>query len=114
MPYSAPSLCTYPGCRELGAHSHRPGYDKARGSAAKRGYDRYHRRWRTVILARDPLCVVCKAKGLIVSSTDADHIIPLSRGGARFSIENGQGLCAFHHGMKTATEDGGFGHPGKR
>lgn len=76
----------------------------ARGTAASRGYDAKHRRWRRLILARDPLCQRCLAKNLVVPATVADHIIPLRHGGARFDLANGQALCRACHAVKTAED----------
>lgn len=48
------------------------------------------------------------------AATHTDHIVPhkgnwtLFCGGTDY--DNLQGLCARHHSMKTAAEDGGFGH----
>lgn len=88
-------------------------YDRSRGKTAERGYGAQHRKWRAMVLARDPVCVdpygVHAERGEVVASTVADHIVPIRRGGARFDLANGQGLCASCHGVKTAREDGGFG-----
>jgi 5-methylcytosine-specific restriction endonuclease McrA len=56
-----------------------------------------------MILARDPLCkiaVLCDGTAL---STEADHIIPLSRGGDD-GMSNLQGACHRCHSHKTASE----------
>ena len=70
-----------------------------RPSAASRGYDANHRRWRSMVLSRDPICRLCERE----PSTEADHIVPLSHGGG-WSLENGQGLCKTCHSRKTARE----------
>lgn len=79
--------------------------DQRRGSAASRGYDKWHRKWRQVVLARDPVCAnpYGHHQGLVVPATVADHIVPLSKGGT-WALSNGQGLCARCHGAKTAQE----------
>ena len=59
-----------------------------------------YRRWRTMVLARHPLCT-CGA-----IATEADHIIPLSQGGG-WSLENGSGLCKACHSRKTLRETRG-------
>jgi len=74
-----------------------------RPSPAVRGYGARHQKWREIILARDPLCVICLAEGRTVPSKVADHIIPLSQGGD-WTPENGQGLCESCHNRKTAKE----------
>jgi 5-methylcytosine-specific restriction endonuclease McrA len=38
---------------------------------------------------------------VLVPSTEADHVIPISQGGARFDAGNGQGLCKACHSAKT-------------
>jgi 5-methylcytosine-specific restriction enzyme A len=74
-------------------------------------YGRVHwKRLRTLVLARDPICVICNR----APATDADHIIPhkgdwfLFCGGV--NMQNLQGLCATCHSEKTAREDAGFGN----
>jgi len=76
-------------------------WDRQRGSSAARGYGARHRRWRAMILARDPLCVHCRERGRTTPATEADHIVPLRRGGG-WSLENGQGLCKSCHSRRTA------------
>lgn len=80
----------------------RPAWRQNAGvSASARGYGHEHRVWRAAVLARDPICrgldgVPCRKR-----ATHADHIIPLAKGGARYDLANGQGLCAEHHQVKT-------------
>jgi 5-methylcytosine-specific restriction endonuclease McrA len=69
-----------------------------------------HRRWRAAVLARDPLCKVCieeSGEANADLSTQADHVMPIARGGAVFDLDNGQGLCARHHSIKTRRENAG-------
>jgi 5-methylcytosine-specific restriction protein A len=84
--------------------------DRARGSRQQRGYGPEHQRWRAAVLARDPWCVACLARGVYTESTVADHIVALRRGGG-FDLENGQGLCSRCHGVKSVRQDGGLGRP---
>lgn len=110
--------CQRPGCRALAdarycaehAPAERGRFDRERGSAASRGYGRRHERWRKMILARDPLCMIQKLCGRGISpdalpapATHADHIVPV-RAGGEWSMENGQGACQRCHGWKTALE----------
>ena len=60
-----------------------------------------HRRWRKLVLARDAICVDCGE----ALATDADHKVPLSKGGS-WALSNGQGLCHRCHSVKTARERG--------
>jgi 5-methylcytosine-specific restriction enzyme A len=81
--------------------------DRARGTAAQRGYDREHEtRFRAGVLERDPYCVLCLEWGITTPATVADHY-PLSR---RQLVKRkldpndpqyGRGLCDSCHGRET-------------
>lgn len=107
MPTAPPKPCAQPGCYTLTltgwCPSHRPASEHV--SAAKRGYGRPHRRWRELILARDLICCGWPA-GVACwdPATQADHIIPIAKGGQPLDLDNGQGLCATHHSRKTRSE----------
>lgn len=75
-------------------------YDAMRPGPAQRGYDQRHREWREKVLARDRFCA-CGCGGL---ATVADHIIPISEGGARFDLKNGQGMTEECHNRKRQEE----------
>jgi 5-methylcytosine-specific restriction enzyme A len=122
MPHRAKRVCCAPGCGALcdGPYCARHAatilatrrqIDRQRGSASKRGYGRRHGRWRKMILARDPLCKIAVLCDGTAISTEADHIIPLSRGGD-WSMENGQGACHACHSHKTALETRDAHRPG--
>lgn len=127
MPYRAPSVCQYPGCKALAVNrriycpSHitrteaqraeRQAYfnqsperkqsSKLYGSAA----------WvamRTSQLRREPLCRTCKAAGRITEATEVDHITP-HRNNAKLFFDrlNLQSLCKSCHSAKTAREVNG-------
>ena len=85
-------------------------YDRQRGSASRRGYDRWWRKLAARILRRDP---VCKAEWCNKASTEVDHIIPRRRGGSD-DPGNLQGLCLPCHSRKTALEDGRWSLRGRR
>jgi len=69
------------------------------------------RKLRTEFLAVNPYCRACEADGSRPTlATVVDHIVPIEKGGAPFDTDNLQPLCASHHGRKTASHDGGFGH----
>lgn len=78
----------------------------------KHPWDRWYRRahWtnlRHLVLARDPVCVICERN----ASAVADHIVPHKGVWALFcDLLNLQGLCDACHSKKTAKEDGGFGN----
>ena len=100
-PLAAWRSCPVPRCpnRTRGGKCapHRRQAEQARGSAASRGYGAGHRRWRALVLARDPVCP-CGAP-----ATVADHVVPLRRGGD-WSVENGQGRCVSCHNRKARRE----------
>lgn len=112
-------VCPVPGCPTLTASgrcdNHRRESDKARGTAADRGYKgRGHtRRFRPGVLERDQLCVLCDAEGLPPTlATVADHW-PLSRrelvdrGLDPDDPQHGRGLCKRHHDRETARHQPG-------
>jgi 5-methylcytosine-specific restriction protein A len=83
--------------------------DQRRGSSTERGYGKAHRAMRDVVLARDPICVLCG----VAWSTVADHW-PHSR---RELFELGRdpddptacrGLCKSCHDKRTAADQGGW------
>ena len=77
-----------------------------RPTAAERGYcDKRHRAWRQAVLTRDAW--QCRACGRICANkreAQADHVVPISQGGERYAVENGQCLCIACHGRKTRGE----------
>lgn len=79
--------------------------DKARPSAAKRGYGYTWSKLRKMVLAQQP---ICRVDGCWEPSTEVDHILPRRRGGTD-DLDNLQGLCKACHSRKTVKEDGGFG-----
>ena len=86
-------------------------YDRQRGTATQRGYNsrwvRYSKQYRLA----HPLCVECYKEGKLTPATCVDHIIP-HKGDMKlfWDPDNHQSLCTYHHGLKTAAEDGGFGN----
>jgi 5-methylcytosine-specific restriction protein A len=86
-------------------------YDQYRESSSKRGYDSKWRKARLAYLQAHPLCVKCFERGIPISATVVDHIIP-HRGDYKlfWNSANWQPLCKQCHDWKTATEDGGFGN----
>lgn len=60
-----------------------------RPTAYQRGYNSAYRSARIETLKRDPICTMCG----MAPSTQADHIVPLSRGGSN-EAGNLRGVCA--------------------
>ena len=112
MPSRALRPCPARGCAKLVRKGRCPEHTRehhamdrsSRGTAAQRGYDARHRRWREHVLARDPLCVDCKAEGRVTPSVIADHVLAVNDGGEPYDLDNGQGLCVAHHNAKIVRE----------
>lgn len=113
MARRARKVCSTPGCPILadpGASKCRDcetTADRARGTAAERGYDARWRATRDAFLAVDPFC---SEPGCARLATDVDHIYgdgPLSPEG--HAHDRLQGFCHSHHSAKTARENGSFG-----
>src|SRR5699024_6125985 len=77
--------CSEPGCSNLTRNRYCEdcngkidsyNYDKLRGSAHKRGYDRKWRKARRKYLMHNPLCVHCMEEGRQTPATVVDHIQP--------------------------------------
>ena len=114
----APRVCSKPGCPRLTSSGrcdeHRTQADRARGTAAERGYTSAgHQRFRTAVLDRDPICMLCR----LAASVVADHW-PRSRrellavGDDPNDPRCGRGLCKRCHDRETARHQPGGWHSG--
>ena len=66
-----------------------------------RPYDKQRwRRLRRKKLAINPICEYCPV-GKITQATQVDHIIPISKGGDAWSLENMASACQECHSKKT-------------
>ena len=61
------------------------------------------RNLRAKVLRRDPFCRHCWQMGVMVPATECDHI---NNDPTDNRLENLQGLCATHHGLKTRQDYG--------
>jgi 5-methylcytosine-specific restriction protein A len=52
----------------------------------------------------DPLCEMCKKKGLLEAGKEIDHIIAIKDNGAKLNLQNLQTLCRSCHSSKSARE----------
>lgn len=109
MPIAAPKPCSHPGCGVLvrdgtgRCPKHpRPVWDKRQG-APKRVTGRRLQAQRAALFARQPLCVECERRGMVVLATQRDHIVPLAEGGTD-DEDNVQGLCRPCHQSKSLAE----------
>lgn len=64
-----------------------------------------------MVLARDPVCKIGILCGGMALATEADHIVPKSKGGTDL-MANLQGACHACHSHKTATQDTAFASVG--
>lgn len=107
MPRAA-RVCSAPGCPNLTEAGRctacRRDADRARGTAAERGYTAAgHRDFRDQVLARHPVCMLCHR----ARATVADHW-PVSRRDLELAgldpndPRHGRGLCARCHSRETA------------
>lgn len=62
------------------------------------------KRIRLAVLAAEPLCRHCDAKGVVALATEVDHIKPLWEGGKEYDEHNLQPLCSPCHIIKTSDE----------
>jgi len=85
--------------------------EQVRLSSNDRGYNYRWQQTRLGYLRKHPLCVHCQALGRVTVATDLDHIVPHKGDMEMFwQSSNWQGLCSYHHKLKTVKEDGGFGN----
>lgn len=109
-------VCSTPGCPTIypateGSRcpTHRAQADKARGTAAQRGYtSRGHQQFRRQVLHRDPVCVACH----IAVATVADHYPHSRRELIDLGLDpndsaRGRGLCKTCHDQSTAQDQPG-------
>lgn len=88
------------------AHAHLAvGWNKpGRATAEQRGYDAEWRRIRAVILKRDRYLCQCEdCKGMRLTATEVDHIVPKSRGGTN-EYSNLRAINCDCHAAKTRRE----------
>jgi 5-methylcytosine-specific restriction protein A len=83
-----------------------------RPTAHRRGYTSRWQRASRAFLDQHPLCVRCRAKGLVRGASVVDHVVPHKGDPTLFWDQaNWQTLCKRCHDGKTANEDGGLGRP---
>lgn len=101
--------CAAPGCAAIVARGRCPAHaqeqDVARGTAQARGYDSRWAAYSKAFRRAHPLCGQrhdgtldpthsrCLQHGQLTPAECVDHIVPLSRGGARYDPSNHQSLC---------------------
>ncbi len=112
MPDKPLRPCKHTGCAELTrdpsgyCEQHRSEarmYERYRGSARKRGYNKQWEKESKGFLKEHPLCVECEKQGKFIPAQVVDHIVP-HRGNQKlfWDKRNWQPLCKHHHDQKTA------------
>lgn len=111
----AMKVCSTPGCAEIVKTGRCTGCDanaeRARGTAAERGYTRGHQTFRAAVLRRDPICVI---PDCYLPSKHADHHPRDRRELVALGLnpndpQYGRGLCHGHHSKHTSeAQPGGW------
>lgn len=115
MPIKTPRPCSVFGCTKLTRERYCAEHKiEKKGSDWVRTKEQQKKRvrnpiystaqWRDVrrmALRRSPACAVDGCNKL---ATEVDHIVPISKGGQPFDLENLQGLCCSCHARKTLQE----------
>ena len=77
-----------------------------RPASALRGYDRAWRHARREIIRREPLCRICRARGIVKAAVDVDHIIPIAKQPElRLTSSNLRPLCRPCHAARRRKPD---------
>jgi len=103
---AAKRICPHPGCSHTEpcpahAETRRKEYDKARGPASERGYDRQWRKVRKRFLSLHPLCQDCLAEGKTTPAHDVHHLVPVKQGPMlRLDMTNLRSLCRACHNAR--------------
>jgi len=64
---------------------------------------------RQMILHSQPICQHCERKNKYITANTIDHITPINKGGAVWSMDNLQALCSSCHNSKSAKDrEGGI------
>ena|ERR1039457_1123636 len=90
-------------CETCKPHSAEVVNDRARGSAANRGYDRTWQRFRRWYLDRYPVCEDCIDEGKVSPATEPHHLKKVAEfPELRLVEDNLRALCHDHHSIRTA------------
>jgi HNH endonuclease len=109
MPFNRPCIGAGGPCPTHSLTEHRSGrcqdcrrrhYSRLRQTTRSGHNDRRSRQFRLKILERDNYrCYCCGGV-----ATDADHIVPLARGGAEYDPANCRAACAHHNRSRGARQ----------
>jgi len=103
----APRKCPHTGCENRIPGSSRTRYCKNHtqhhwgNGGTQRGWQ--HEKWAKQVKARDGACQL-RYPGCTGAADEADHILNIKSGGARYDPANGQAACTHCHQIKTRHE----------
>ena len=109
-------VCNVPGCPEITTstrcQTHTTQADRARGTAATRGYNnKHHKAFRTAVLERDQICTVCQLEPATIADLHPHSRRDLEQLGLNPNDpQHGRGLCHNCHSKETATNQPGGWH----
>lgn len=83
----------------------RRAWDKGGKTRQQQGYGRAHEKMRAHLMATVVLCEHCRRDGRVTVGTQADHIVPLAKGGTH-DRSNYQLLCVECHRRKSLRDSG--------
>ncbi|MBC9954932.1 HNH endonuclease [Leucobacter sp. cx-42] len=100
----APRLCPATGCNNRITNRRYCEDHTAYGWAGRsHASGAAHIRWSKAVRQRDKECQL-RFNGCTGDADEADHIVNVKAGGARYDPKNGQGACTHCHGVKTRAE----------
>lgn len=101
----APRQCNREGCEARGTSAYCKEHTPINwGKGTGRTGTKEHKEWRARVLKKAQ--GVCEIRGPKCThrATEADHIIPIARGGDATALSNGQAACVPCHKAKTQAE----------
>jgi 5-methylcytosine-specific restriction endonuclease McrA len=101
----APRKCNREGCETRGLTTYCPEHTPMNwGKGTGRTSTAAHKGWRAQVLKNAQGMCQIRGPKCTHRATEADHIIPLARGGHPTDPANGQGACVNCHKAKTQAE----------
>lgn len=103
----APRRCPYPACESRipggGSVRYCPAHTQYGWTGRSHASGAEHARWAKAVKQRDRTCQL-RYQGCTGAADEADHIVNVKAGGARYDLSNGQAACTPCHKTKTQQE----------
>lgn len=103
----APRKCPHPLCENRipggGNARYCPTHTQHGWTGRSHAHGTQHAKWARQVKARDRTCQL-RYQGCTGAANEADHIINVKAGGARYDLTNGQAACTPCHKLKTKRE----------